>query len=98
MIVNNLLIKLKERDNENIAKARDVLLSMKGKIEVLRDVQVEEDIRHGPSSYDIMLLTKFATMKDLESYLVHPVHVEVSKYISTVLETGASLCYEIKKE
>jgi Stress responsive A/B Barrel Domain len=98
MIVNNLLIKLKERDNENIAKARDVLLSMKGKIEVLRDVQVEEDIRHGPSSYDIMLLTKFATMKDLESYLVHPVHLEVSKYISTVLETVASLCYEIKKE
>jgi hypothetical protein len=58
MIVNNLLIKLKEGDNENIAKARDVLLSMKGKIDVLGDVQVEVDIRHGPSSYDIMLITK----------------------------------------
>jgi hypothetical protein len=96
MIVNNLLIKLKERDNENIAKARDVLLSMKGKIEVLRDVQVEVDIRHGLSSYDIMLITKFETMKDLDSYLIHPLHVEVSRYISTVLESGASLCYESK--
>lgn len=96
MIVNNLLIKLKERDNENIAKARDVLLSMKGKIEVLRDVQVEVDIRHGLSSYDIMLITKFETMKDLDSYLIHPMHVEVSRYISTVLESGASLCYESK--
>jgi hypothetical protein len=59
MIVNNLLLKLKERDNEDIAKARDVLLSMKGKIEVLSDVQVEVDMRHGSSSYDIMLITKF---------------------------------------
>jgi hypothetical protein len=94
MIVNNLLIKLKERDNENIAKARDVLLSMKGKIDVLRDLQVEVDIRHGPSSYDIMLITKFETMKDLDSYLIHPMHFEVSRYISTVLESGASMCYE----
>ena len=85
MIVNNLLIKLKERDNENIAKARDVLLSMKGKIDVLRDLQVEVDIRHGPSSYDIMLITKFATMTDFAAYLVHPVHVEVSRYISRIL-------------
>lgn len=98
MIVNNLFIKLKERDNENISKARDVLLSMKGKIEVLRDVQVEVDIRHGPSSYDIMLITKFETMKDLDSYLIHPLHVDVSRYISTVLESGASLCYESKEE
>jgi Stress responsive A/B Barrel Domain len=98
MIVNNLLIKLKERDNENIAKARDGLLSMKGKIDVLRDLQVEVDIRHGPSSYDIMLITKFETMKDLDSYLIHPLHIEVSRYISTVLESGASLCYESEKE
>jgi hypothetical protein len=98
MIVNNLLIKLKESDNENIAKARDVLLSMKGKIDVLRDLQVEVDIRHGSSSYDIMLITKFETMKDLDSYLIHPLHIEVSRYISTVFESGASLCYESKKE
>jgi hypothetical protein len=98
MIVNNLLLKLKERDDENIAKARDVLLSMKGKIGVMCDVQVEVDIRHGSSSYDIMLITKFATMEDFDAYLVHPVHVEVSESISRVLESGAVVCYESKKE
>ncbi|SPF49963.1 Stress responsive alpha-beta barrel domain-containing protein [Candidatus Desulfosporosinus infrequens] len=98
MIVNNLLLKLKERTNENIAKAEDVLLSMKGKIEVLRDLQVEVDIRHGGSSYDLMLITKFDSMEDLDAYLIHPVHVEVAKYIGSVLETGASVCYESKGE
>jgi hypothetical protein len=71
MIVNNLLLKLKEKDHEDIAKARDVLLSMKGKIEVL---------------------------SDFDAYLVHPVHVEVSRYISRVLESGAAVCYESKNE
>ncbi|MDF2633690.1 MAG: Stress responsive alpha-beta barrel protein [Pelosinus sp.] len=94
MITNNLLIKLKVRSNENIAKTRDVLLSMQGKIEPLRDLQVEVNIRPGESSYDIILITRFASLQDLEAYLVHPVHVEVSKYIVDVLDTGAVVCYE----
>ena len=94
MITNNLLIKLKDRTNENIAKTRDVLLSMRGQIEVLRDVRVELDIRHGPSSYDLMLIAQFASMQDLEAYLVHPLHVKVAQYIASVLETAASVCYE----
>ncbi|MDF2569742.1 MAG: Stress responsive alpha-beta barrel protein [Sporomusa sp.] len=94
MITNNLLLKLKQRDNKNIAKAKDILLSMQGSIETLRSVKVEVDIRHTASSYDIILITEFASMEDFEAYLVHPVHVEVSKYIASVLETGASVCYE----
>lgn len=98
MIVNNLLLKLKERTNENIAKAGELLLSMKGKIEVLRDLQVEVDIRHGGQSYDLILITKFDSMEDLDTYLIHPVHVKVSKYIGSVLDTGASVCYESRRE
>lgn len=95
MIINNLLIKLKEQNNEIIEETRTALLGMKGKIEVLRDVQVEVDIRHGESSYDILLITKFASMEDMDAYLVHPVHVEVSKYILNVMETGAAVCYKL---
>jgi hypothetical protein len=94
MITNNLLLKLKDRNSENITKARDVLLSMQGKIECLRDLKVEVDVRHGETSYDIILIAQFASMKDLDAYLVHPVHMEVSKYIASVLETGAAVCYE----
>lgn len=60
----------------------DVLLSMQGKIEFLRDLKVEVDIRHGESSYDIALIAKFDSMEDFNAYLVHPVRVEVSKYIA----------------
>ncbi|HWR44252.1 Dabb family protein [Sporomusa sp.] len=94
MITNNLLLKLKQRDSENIAKTRDVLLSMQGRIETLRDLKVEVNIRHTASSYDLVLIAQFASMEDFEAYLVHPVHIEVSKYIASVLETGAAVCYE----
>lgn len=94
MIINTLLIKLKTRTGENIEKTRDVLASMKGKIDVLRDIRVEVNIRRGPSSNDILLITKFASMEDLEAYLVDPAHVEVSKYIGSVVDTAAAVCYE----
>jgi hypothetical protein len=94
MITNTLLLKLKDRNKENIAKARDVLLGMQGRIEVLRDLKVAADIRHGPSSYDLMLIVKFDSMEDLNVYLTNPVHVGVGKYIAGVVDTSASVCYE----
>ena len=95
MVTNNLLIKLKERSDNEIEKVKDLLLSMDGKIPALISIKVETDIR-GPekSSYDIMLITQFYEFGDLNEYLNHPVHIEVSEYIKKVMDIGASLCYE----
>jgi hypothetical protein len=94
MIINTLLIKLKDRDKVSIAKARDVLLSMRGKISALRDIQVQTNIRLGALSYDLLLITQFDSMQDLDAYLADPVHVEVAKYIVSAWETAAAVCYE----
>ena len=93
MVTNNLLIRLKERDRENVNKAVSVLQKLKGNIPVLLDSRVETDVRSGESSYDIMLINTFNTLEDIQTYLVHPVHVEVSDYIKDVIESSASLCY-----
>ena len=94
MITNTLLLKLKDRNKENISKTMDVLLSMQGKIEVLRDLKVAADIRHGPSSYDLMLIVKFDSMEDLNAYLTHPAHLAVGKYIAGVVDASAAVCYK----
>ena len=49
MIVNNVLLKLKNNDTENIKKAQEVLL----------DIQAEMNIRPSQTAYDIILITKF---------------------------------------
>jgi len=92
MVINNVMIKLNERNNGNIEEARKVLLSMEGKIDILRDIKVEVDTRKG--EYDLLLITKFNSMEDMNSYLVHPIHLEVGKYIASVLKDQASLCYK----
>lgn len=95
MVINNLLLKLRERDKKSILNAKNALLSLKGEIDELIDLQVEVDIRHGESSYDIILITKFACMEDLDAYIVHPKHIEVAKYIGGIVDTQAAVCYEL---
>ena len=93
MVVNNLLIRLKDRDAQSIEKAKAVLESMKGKIPVLLDCVVKTDVRGG--EYDIMLINTFNAVEDIPTYVNDPLHLEVSKYIGEAKESTASLCYEI---
>jgi hypothetical protein len=85
---------LKKRSAADIEKAMSALSSMDGKIPALLNITVKPDVR-GPekSNYDIMLITQFNELEDLDKYLNHPVHLEVSEYIKSAMETGASLCY-----
>lgn len=94
MIINNLSFRLKDRSSENIAHTKQVLLGMQGKIEYLRDLKVEVNIRPGEAAYDLLMMAQYDCMEDLEAYIVHPVHVEVAKYMAEVLETVAVVCYE----
>jgi len=94
MIVHNLLIKLKDSSNENIARMRESLLSMQEKIEDIVDLKVMVDIRRAESSYDIALIAKFDTMADFQAYLIHPVHVKIGNQLKSELTAAASVCYE----
>jgi hypothetical protein len=96
MIVNNLLIKLKDNSAEKLEEAQSVLAGLKGAIPVLLDSRVEVDINAGKSPYDIMLINTFASPEDLKTYLDHPAHVKVAEYITPAMEKAASLCYELK--
>lgn len=94
-IVNHVLLKLIDHSPEQVEQARNKLLILKGKIDELMDIRVEANVRPGASAYDLILITAFASMEDLERYLVHPAHQEVAQWIGTVVETQASVCCEV---
>ena len=98
MITHVVLFKLKDRSPQSIEKARDILLGLKGKgkIPVLRYLEVGMDVLHSERSYDIALITKFDSMEDLQAYQVHPVHLEVAKYITAVRESAIAVDFESK--
>ncbi|MBY9078808.1 Dabb family protein [Paenibacillus sp. HN-1] len=94
MLTNNLLIKLKDNSPEMRSRVRERLLGMKGQIENLSGIEVREEVRTGQSAFDLMLITCFRSMEDYEAYLTHPIHVEVSVFMQSVIESGASLLYQ----
>ena len=94
MIVHNLLLKLQDRNSESRIKAKDLLLTLKGNVEMIRDLNVALDIRRADSSYDVALIAKFDTKADFQSYLVHPFHIEVGNQLKNNIAAAASVCFE----
>jgi len=94
MITHVVLFKLKDRSPMSIEKARDILLGLKVKISQLRYLEVGADVLHSERSYDIALITKFDSMEGLQDYQVHPVHVEVAKYIMSAKESAIAVDFE----
>ena len=96
MITHIVFFKFKDGHPENIAKAREMLLNLKGKIPQLLHLEVGVDVLHTERSYDLALVSKFNSLEDLQAYQIHPLHVEVAEYLATVREAVAAVDYEVE--
>jgi hypothetical protein len=95
MITHIVLFKLKESTPEGVEQAKEKLLSMQGKVELLRYLEVGVDLIHSERSADIALLTKFASLEDLQAYQVHPYHAnEVAAYMRSVCSSVVAADYQ----
>lgn len=96
MIAHIVLFKLKENTPEGIEKAKQLLLSMDGKVEMLRHLEVGVDVIRSERSADIALYTKFDSLGDLQAYQVHPYHAnEVAAYMRSVCSSVTAADYEV---
>lgn len=94
MLTNTLMIKFKKGDTESVAKAKGLLLGMRGKIEPLLDIEVKENSLPGDLACDLLVITKFASREDFKAYAVHPLHVEVATFVTGAMESISSVGYE----
>lgn len=76
MIAHIVLFKLKEPTENNIADVKNMLLSMNGKLPMLRHLEAGADVIRSERSYDVALYTKFDSLADLQAYQVHPYHAD----------------------
>ncbi|MEG0452896.1 MAG: Dabb family protein [Coprobacillus sp.] len=94
MIKHIVCFKLKDNSLENCQKTHDVLMSMKGKIDLLRDIHVGIDFLHSERSYDIILETLFESKEDLDAYQNDPYHCDIVKtHMHKVRESSISIDY-----
>ncbi|QAY66445.1 Dabb family protein [Paenibacillus protaetiae] len=94
MITHIVFFKLKDGSAENVERTAQVLRDMKGKIDVLKSIEVGIDVVHSARSYDIALVTTFDSLEALEAYQVHPVHQKVIVHMNEVRESSVSVDYE----
>lgn len=80
------------KDKQKASQAREILLSMEGKIPELKGLEVGLDVLHTERSYDLALITRFDSLEDMNKYQVHEFHVnEVLKYLKPMIESSKSV-------
>jgi hypothetical protein len=95
MITHIVLFKLAEPTAENVEATRNKLLSMDGKIDLLRHLEVGVDVIRSERSFDIALTTRFDSLQDLQAYQVHPYHAgEVVPHMKAVCSAITAVDYK----
>ena len=79
MVKHIVCFKIKEECKNRINEAKETLLSMEGKVPMLRKIVVGVDFLHSERSYDIILETWFDNVDDLNDYQNDPYHCDVIK-------------------
>ncbi|MBR2499423.1 MAG: Dabb family protein [Clostridia bacterium] len=86
----------KLNDGESPEKAKEVLLSMKGNVPMLKGIEVGVDKLHSARSYDVILVVILEDMKALEDYQQDKYHVEVvKKHMHAVTKSSVAIDFDI---
>lgn len=94
MIKHIVCFKLKEGESKE--KAKEVLLSMKGNVPLIRDIEVGVDLLGSERSYDVILQVLLDDMDALSKYQEDQYHVNVvKKHMHRVRESSIAIDYEI---
>jgi len=100
MIQHVVLWKLKEGANgksnqENFEQMHDLLSALPALIPQLRSVSVVKNENPTDKNMDVALITSFDSLEDLNIYVIHPEHVKVGRFVSTVVSTRSAIDYQI---
>lgn len=92
MFTHIVLFKAKEPTKENLEFLNKTLLSMKGNIKELKELEVGVDVVRSDRSFDIGIITRFDSKDDYLAYDVDEFHVEkVKKVIGPYIECSKTL-------
>lgn len=96
MIKHVVCFKLKDNSDESKQKAKEVLLSMQGKVEQIKDIKVGVDFLGSSRSFDLILEVILDSACELDAYQAHPYHCDVVKtYMQQVRTDSVAVDYVI---
>jgi hypothetical protein len=98
MINHVVLFKLKdfpvEEKEKILTELKSLLEGLKDKIQEVKYLEVGLNYETDAKSNDIVLLSHFNSVEDLDRYRVHPEHLKVVARFGEVTESRAAVDYE----
>lgn len=79
---------------ENAKIIKEKIESLKNIIEEIKEIEVGINVYNDPQSYDVVLVSSFNSIEDLEKYQKHPEHIKVAEFIGKVRESRVVVDYE----
>lgn len=96
MIKHIVCFKLKDNSAEKKEEAKARLLSMNGKVDLIRNIEVGVDFLSSLRSYDIILQVTLDSKEALDLYQKDEYHCSyVKTYMHEVMESSVAVDYEI---
>jgi len=100
MLKHIVLFKLKSSaegssKEENAKRMKREIEALKGKISLIRHIEVGINAVPADGAYDVAIYSEFADAKDLEIYAKHPEHMKVVEFVKKVVESRAVVDYLI---
>lgn len=80
---------------EQAAEIARRLHALRGVVPELLSISVGGNVAYPEENWDVALVADFLTVAELESYQVHPAHVEAASYVRSVVSSRASVDFEV---
>ena len=95
MVKHVVLYKLHDSSAEGRKAVVDKLMSMKGKIDLLVDIETGTDFLASDRSFDVCLICTLKSREDLAAYAEHPLHLPVKAFMKTAVERAVSCDFDV---
>ena len=94
MIKHIVFFKLEDNSQEHKKFVQEKIMSLKGKIDVIKHIEVGINFADEERAYDLSLISDFDSVEDLKAYAINPLHVEVINYLKSKKTVTKVVDYE----
>jgi hypothetical protein len=81
MVKHIVFLKLEDNSEANKKVFQEKIMSMKGKIDILKYIEVGINFSTEERAFDLALITDFESKEDLNAYAINPIHQEVLSFL-----------------
>jgi len=84
MVKHIVFFKLQDNSPQNKEAIKERIMSMQGKIDYLRHLEVGVNFSPEERAFDLALVSEFDTKEDLARYAIDPIHVEIVNFLKSI--------------